>query len=219
MQLAKGQAYVEQVLERVEGSSNNQNQSTTAPTEAPTPVMSVEDAMGSDPVMNALQMGLNAGRIRMMTERQLNLTGRPYQTTQALVEAVIDGQIHDESGEESLDTDRHIENQVTRLLLSVVSSVGSEQDEPCTSAKVPEPPRRSTSAPSSSSSTWQSTSAATTSSASKTSCSSKSESLEEENIRLKTARECKICMVEEVGVVFVPCGHLCESLSLLLLTE
>lgn len=35
-----------------------------------------------------------------------------------------------------------------------------------------------------------------------------SSTLEEENRRLKEARLCKICMDEEVGVVFVPCGHL-----------
>ncbi|PSN55333.1 Death-associated inhibitor of apoptosis 2 [Blattella germanica] len=33
-------------------------------------------------------------------------------------------------------------------------------------------------------------------------------SLEEEVRRLKEARLCKICMDEEVGVVFLPCGHL-----------
>ncbi|KAK0168560.1 hypothetical protein PV327_002346 [Microctonus hyperodae] len=33
-------------------------------------------------------------------------------------------------------------------------------------------------------------------------------SLEEENRRLKEARLCKICMDREVGVVFLPCGHL-----------
>ncbi|XP_053676605.1 putative inhibitor of apoptosis [Anopheles nili] len=32
--------------------------------------------------------------------------------------------------------------------------------------------------------------------------------LTEENVRLKESRECKICLTEEVGVVFCPCGHL-----------
>ncbi|XP_076230544.1 death-associated inhibitor of apoptosis 2 [Nomia melanderi] len=33
-------------------------------------------------------------------------------------------------------------------------------------------------------------------------------SLEEENRRLKEARLCKICMDQEVAIVFLPCGHL-----------
>merc|ERR1719158_172597 len=34
--------------------------------------------------------------------------------------------------------------------------------------------------------------------------------LESENARLKEQRTCKICMDSEVGVVFLPCGHLCS---------
>jgi len=37
---------------------------------------------------------------------------------------------------------------------------------------------------------------------------SAAESLELENARLKEARTCKVCMDAEVGVVFLPCGHL-----------
>ena len=33
-------------------------------------------------------------------------------------------------------------------------------------------------------------------------------SLEEEYIRLKEQKQCKVCMDEDVGVVFLPCGHL-----------
>ena len=36
-----------------------------------------------------------------------------------------------------------------------------------------------------------------------------SASLEQENRRLKEQRICKVCMDNEIGVVFVPCGHLC----------
>lgn len=37
----------------------------------------------------------------------------------------------------------------------------------------------------------------------------KNQDLESENARLKEQRTCKICMDKEVGVVFLPCGHLC----------
>merc|ERR1719341_2265975 len=36
------------------------------------------------------------------------------------------------------------------------------------------------------------------------------DNLESENARLKEQRTCKICMDGEVGVVFLPCGHLCS---------
>ena len=34
------------------------------------------------------------------------------------------------------------------------------------------------------------------------------EELLDENTRLKEQKTCKVCMDEEVGVVFLPCGHL-----------
>ena len=37
--------------------------------------------------------------------------------------------------------------------------------------------------------------------------------LEQENRRLKEARICKICMDNEVGVVFLPCGHLISCVN------
>jgi len=40
-----------------------------------------------------------------------------------------------------------------------------------------------------------------------TSTSQNSMELEQENQRLKEARTCKICMDNEIGVVFLPCGH------------
>lgn len=41
----------------------------------------------------------------------------------------------------------------------------------------------------------------------------KSISLEEENRQLKEARQCKICMDGEVGIVFLPCGHLATCVN------
>ncbi|KAL8586655.1 hypothetical protein ACOMHN_040163 [Nucella lapillus] len=34
------------------------------------------------------------------------------------------------------------------------------------------------------------------------------EKLEDENVKIKNERMCKICQVEEVGILFLPCGHL-----------
>ena len=35
-----------------------------------------------------------------------------------------------------------------------------------------------------------------------------SEELIDENMRLREQKTCKVCMDAEVGVVFLPCGHL-----------
>ncbi|KAK3098075.1 hypothetical protein FSP39_015924 [Pinctada imbricata] len=42
---------------------------------------------------------------------------------------------------------------------------------------------------------------------------SSNQALEEENRKLKEQKTCKICMDEDVGVVFLPCGHLCSCVN------
>nr|XP_034334885.1 death-associated inhibitor of apoptosis 2-like [Crassostrea gigas] len=44
---------------------------------------------------------------------------------------------------------------------------------------------------------------------SNTAVESGSKDLEEENRLLREQKTCKICLDAEVGVVFLPCGHLC----------
>merc|ERR1711860_354736 len=77
----------------------------------------------------------------------------------------------------------------------------------------PSQPERSVSAPGPSTApvpTSSSSSASTTSQmeTAKPSNPEMSVDLEQENRRLKEARICKICMDQEIGVVFLPCGHL-----------
>lgn len=43
--------------------------------------------------------------------------------------------------------------------------------------------------------------------------SQKKLSLEEENRQLKDARLCKVCMDDDVAVVFLPCGHLGKTVN------
>ena len=38
-------------------------------------------------------------------------------------------------------------------------------------------------------------------------------SLQDENQRLKEQKTCKICLDDDVAVVFLPCGHLCACVS------
>lgn len=167
--------------------------------------MSIEDAMNSHPAQDALQMGLNAGRVRLVMQRRLQMTGRPFQSTEALVSAVLDGQIEDE-GYVNAETEGQIDNQVTELLLSAVNSVvfnSEDTVQPSTSSRervlmntsrnpVPE--------------NSNATSSVEISKLPSTTTIPTEVDLSDER-RLKNV-ECKICMSEEVGVVFLPCGHL-----------
>lgn len=198
--LVKGSAYIKNVLQQTQNNSG-QSQATTQAS-APTAPMSIEDAMNTFPAQNALQMGLNAGRVRLVMQRRLQMTGRPFNSTEALVSAVLDGQIEDEGFEhEEPETEGNIDNQVTELLLSAVNSVVFNSDEtaqPSTSSteriesnssrSVPEPLKPSEDT-------------------SKVVLPPSTASDASDERRLKNV-ECKICMSEEVGVVFLPCGHL-----------
>lgn len=190
--LVKGSAFIKNVLERASLVDNNQsgNQSMqsipTTQTMPSTPAMSIDEAMETQPAVDALSMGLDAGRVRAVLQRRINSTGRPFIRTDDLVNAVFEGQIEDEGGVESSEAERRLENQVTQLLLSAVSSVGLNSDESEQAAAV---------------------AAAQSRNESMASTSSAAPEDEADERRFKNV-ECKICMAEEVGVVFLPCGHL-----------
>lgn len=244
VQLVKGQLFIENVQSQIKNASTSQQQlqqqsQTGGPVVA---TMNLEEALGTEPVQLALSMGLNAGRIRAVTKRQLETTGQPYTDSQALIEAVLDGQIQDEELEPTTSTrmDRRIESEVSRLLWTAISSTAepnlssfsstfstpSPSSEPVASSITPEQGRTSvdsnpTLSPSTSRTVNDSSSAvdrnnvpdslaqiAAAAQPSGASVDNKTLRLEEENKRLKDARECKICMADEVGVVFCPCGHL-----------
>lgn len=157
----------------------------------PAPAISIDDAMSTPPALDALSMGLNAGRVRAVMQRKIILSGRPFNSTEALVSAVLDGQIEDE-GFESSEANQQLESQVTQLLLSAVSSVAVSVDNEAAPGT--------------------STSAASTSSVVPEDLPSADDELfklpaSDDSGRMKNV-ECKICMSEEVGVVFLPCGHL-----------
>lgn len=148
--------------------------------------------MNTQPALDALSMGLNAGRVRAVMQRKIALTGRAFSRTEALVSAVLDGQIEDE-GFESSEANQQLESQVTQLLLSAVSSVAVNDD--------------TEAAPGTSTNTASTSSAVPENLATVDVESLKLPSSDDSERRMKNV-ECKICMAEEVGVVFLPCGHL-----------
>lgn len=186
--LVKGSSYIKSVVQRSSESGQANNQAIPV-----TPTMSVDDAMGTQAALEALSMGLNAGRVRSVMQRKLGLTGRPFTSTEALVAAVLDGQIEDE-GFEAVESDRQLESQVTQLLLSAVSSVGlnnEEANERLASTRI----------------NVASTSSAVPETTLQANSNTELSTSPSDERRLKNV-ECKICMAEEVGVVFLPCGHL-----------
>lgn len=188
--LVKGSTYIKSVVQRSSELSGNRTGNQSMPA---TPTMSIDDAMNTQAALDALSMGLNAGRVRAVMQRKISSTGRPFTSTEALVSAVLDGQIEDE-GFESSEANRRLESQVTQLLLSAVSSVGLNSDD-------------NEQALSSMSSNVASTSSAVPEDQPAASTEEDSSNLPSDERRLKNV-ECKICMAEEVGVVFLPCGHL-----------
>lgn len=246
VQLVKGQLFIENVQSQITNTGTNQQQLQQNMQQASGQVvasMTLDEALSTEPVQLALSMGLNAGRIRAVTKRQLECTGQPYADSQALIEAVLDGQIQDEELEPTTSSrmDRRIENEVSRLLWTAISSTaGPNLSSFSSTFSTPSPTSDSVPAaadgdvvvgvnPLSSPST-SSTVVNSCSTSSAANCNNVPESLaqmaaaarpseaaaeddktlrlEEENKRLKDARECKICMADEVGVVFCPCGHL-----------
>jgi baculoviral IAP repeat-containing protein 2/3 len=189
--LVKGSTYIKSVLQRSVESGSNQSGNQSMPA---TPTISIDDAMNTQAALDALSMGLNAGRVRAVMQRKINLTGRPFTSTEALVSAVLDGQIEDE-GFESSEADRRLESQVTQLLLSAVSSVGlnTEDNENASSSTSTNVPSTSAAVPEEQ--------------VSFANVEEESSRQPSDERRLKNV-ECKICMAEEVGVVFLPCGHL-----------
>lgn len=190
--LVKGSTYIKNVIQRSSESGNLQSGNQSMPV---TPILSIEDAMNSQAALDALSMGLNAGRVRAVMQRRINLTGRAFNSTEALVSAVLDGQIEDE-GFESIEADRRLESQVTQLLLSAVSSVGLNSEETEQQAS-----------PSTSTNMASTSTVSVPEDLSPANIADESSKLPPDERRMKNV-ECKICMAEEVGVVFLPCGHL-----------
>lgn len=197
--LAKGSEYIQSVQDQ------------TKPTLA--------EAMNTEPVQKALEMGLHEGRIRSATKNRLDTTGRPYTSVEALVEAVLDGQYNEEQGDddETNQSSSTIVQEVSRILDTIFnprassSSSMNQDDEPVQdighTQRVPTTENAQQHEPGKAIETLESVAENNIQDTIET-MESQQLSLEEENRKLKDARLCKICMVDEVGVVFLPCGHL-----------
>lgn len=165
-------------------------------------------------VQMALQMGLDQGRIRAATKQRLDATGRPFPSIEALVAAVLDGSSEeDEEQESSSSIVREVgiilENIFNPRPQSAIASrmvQQSDDEEPNAEAVEPGASAESIDTASMRNSVPLPVPLPPPTEANAAQCDTAS--LEEENRILKDARLCKVCMDNDVGVLFLPCGHL-----------
>ncbi|XP_065169883.1 baculoviral IAP repeat-containing protein 7-B-like isoform X2 [Atheta coriaria] len=157
----------------------------------------VQTHMLSAPARAALDVGLQVDRVKQAIRDKLERTGAGFSTGDALIEATLNLQRdEDENG------DDHISRSVTNMLNDVISSLNEPGTPTKSTAKpqtsIPQPQVRKTSPDGQLPADARPT---------------RKLSLEEENRLLKEARLCKICMDCEVGIVFLPCGHLATCIN------
>ena len=64
--------------------------------------------MGTTPALAALQIGLDASRIKMALRHKMEQTGMPYTTSDTLIEAVLGLQMGEEDAESNSSGDGHV---------------------------------------------------------------------------------------------------------------
>lgn len=143
--------------------------------------------MRSQPVLEALNIGIDLGRIKHAIRYKLEMTGCGFSCTDTLIEAALNMELDEMDAESSSE-------EVARILSAVLMQNAQQEEkmdkhsEKCKESKAEKTEQKIT----------------------KTDVdkSEGSLSLEEENRLLREARLCKICMDNEIGIVFLPCGHL-----------
>ncbi|XP_060525417.1 baculoviral IAP repeat-containing protein 7-B [Cylas formicarius] len=143
----------------------------------------LQEHMISPAALAALGIGINVERVKRAIKEKLETTGKGYSQPDALVEAALNMQLE----EEDLDDSAHnsqIRNSVTSVLNDITQRRDQQPDRLVSNSQVPAMLEQKTSV-----------------------------SLEEENRILREARLCKICMDAEVGIVFLPCGHLATCVN------
>uniref|UniRef100_A0A1B0GLP2 RING-type domain-containing protein n=1 Tax=Lutzomyia longipalpis TaxID=7200 RepID=A0A1B0GLP2_LUTLO len=200
VQLIKGQPYIDSVQRTAETAK----QESSMRDRRSEPTMLLDEAMTTEPVQQTLQMGLHEGRIRAAVKHHLEHRGRPFDTVDDLMRAVLSGQVYNEMDLDDMEASSDsnaIRNRVTDILGYFVSNSSSTVEKPTTRDACVSTSKGTDDA------TLPSSDESSTSEIPSTS-NSDPQTLEEENRKLKDARLCKICMDEEISIVFLPCAHL-----------
>lgn len=171
--------------------------------------------MISPPALAALEVGLHVGRVKQALREKLARTGSGFSSADALIEATLNLQRDEEDINESSPVPQAMSNFLVAILEDVVpqqTTSERQQQQPDVvktdgDTKKPNKPKQEDEVTQKTVETKQSSSETVVNSSNKTL------SLEEENRLLKEARLCKICMDNEVGIVFLPCGHLASCVN------
>ncbi|XP_073955154.1 death-associated inhibitor of apoptosis 2-like [Choristoneura fumiferana] len=182
----------------------------------------VEEHMEGNPALVALGAGLDAARVRRAIRRRLQTTGVAYTSSEALIDAVLNEQLNEESwgmapnqrfARDILAEALQEFNPATGVI--TLSERDQSQSEASSRSRTPNEVGQQSSLPEMTETAHadicQIDSASDSSNVREQRESSPVKrplSLEEENRQLKEARLCKVCMDSEVSVVFLPCGHL-----------
>ncbi|XP_037820614.1 death-associated inhibitor of apoptosis 2 [Lucilia sericata] len=229
VRLVKGVNYIEEVQEKTRTLQSSDN---------PIVPMTIEEAMLTEPVKLALEMGIDADDLRNKTQQKILNSGRPFETIEDLLKAIFDEQQHvDSNTENSLPTcssnncrspNRISQNRSLNTSSAINNhiNIGNIPNNDMNLENVSD----ITSTPTETSSCIQISNDEISTKNHNTNDKIKRgqidndsqlpktfagenlapdrKLLEEENRKLKDARLCKVCLDEEVGVVYLPCGHL-----------
>jgi len=170
----------------------------------------VKACMTSPVVQQALSMGVEQSRINMAIRKQLREKGANFKNVEALISTVMTCQNEEEETFEVVETPTNsagpvhlaAESRISLQQLTRMEQLPSTERSVSAPGSVQSPPTPCTIEPS-----------ATLTKEGQTTSIPEGSDLEQENRRLKEARICKICMDNEVGVVFLPCGHLISCVN------
>ncbi|XP_037296402.1 LOW QUALITY PROTEIN: baculoviral IAP repeat-containing protein 7-A-like [Manduca sexta] len=189
----------------------------------------VEECMESPIALAALGAGLDAARVRRALARRLRVSGLPFHSSEALIDAVLDEQLNEEAWNcipQSQRLARDILAETLREFAPRSGIIANQwSDRPDSARSQSDTTSRSLSPVESEPTRAQNENDSAPNvlnvlppnetkpvSSEDVESSPKKEpkqlTLEEENRQLKEARLCKVCMDSEVSVVFLPCGHL-----------
>ncbi|XP_066156165.1 death-associated inhibitor of apoptosis 2 isoform X1 [Euwallacea fornicatus] len=158
--------------------------------------------LNSETALTALRIGIDVIRLRCAMKEKLEQTGEGYSQPDALVEAALNVQLDEDDDVDPIYQSRI---QMIRTASSLLRDLTKTPDSNSIDhASKPNIPRAAVSSGESSPPGAELLHGGGL---------KKSVSLEEENRILKEARQCKICMDAEVGIVFLPCGHLATCVN------
>ncbi|CAK1555295.1 unnamed protein product [Leptosia nina] len=178
----------------------------------------IDACMESSTTGAALGAGLDVARVRRAIVRRLRATGSPFPNSESLIDAVLDDQLNEEAW--STVSSQRLARDILAETLSLFDTTSrafnlheDRSDSRQSSDSSPTPPLPEAQ---SSVQVYKPTGKPAKEEKPKTPVPEQKElTLEEENRQLKEARLCKVCMDNEVSIVFLPCGHLvsCASCS------